>query len=128
AAPAPIVELRVEPASLALAGPRDARRFVVRGRTVDGSWVDLTRTAASRVSGDAARLEDGFVEPVKDGHAVVLIEAAGKQARLSVTVTGQGAAAPVSFVRDVMPVLGKSGCNGGTCHGGAKGRNGFKLS
>jgi hypothetical protein len=27
-----------------------------------------------------------------------------------------------------MPVLSKAGCNAGTCHGAAKGKNGFKLS
>src|SRR5204863_33342 len=34
----------------------------------------------------------------------------------------------VRFVRDVAPVLSKAGCNQGTCHGSAKGKNGFKLS
>src|SRR5579862_1559847 len=34
----------------------------------------------------------------------------------------------VSFVRDVMPILNKAGCTSGTCHGAAKGKNGFKLS
>jgi hypothetical protein len=34
----------------------------------------------------------------------------------------------VSFVRDVMPILNKAGCTAGTCHGAAKGKNGFKLS
>src|SRR5437016_7789350 len=33
-----------------------------------------------------------------------------------------------SIVRDVMPVLNKAGCTSGPCHGGAKGKNGFKLS
>ena len=37
-------------------------------------------------------------------------------------------APPVRFVREVMPVLSKAGCNQGTCHGSAKGKNGFKLS
>ncbi len=37
-------------------------------------------------------------------------------------------AATVSFVKDVMPVLNKTGCTNGTCHGSAKGKNGFKLS
>ncbi|HLK17840.1 MAG TPA: DUF1549 and DUF1553 domain-containing protein [Bryobacteraceae bacterium] len=37
-------------------------------------------------------------------------------------------AAPVTFVRDVAPVLAKAGCMSGTCHGAAKGKNGFKLS
>ncbi|PYV12858.1 MAG: hypothetical protein DMG07_16125 [Acidobacteria bacterium] len=41
---------------------------------------------------------------------------------------GLGENRPVGFVKDVMPVLGKAGCNSGACHGGAKGKNGFKLS
>ncbi len=35
---------------------------------------------------------------------------------------------PVSFVKDVMPILNRTGCTSGPCHGGAKGKNGFKLS
>lgn len=35
---------------------------------------------------------------------------------------------PVSFVNDVVPILTKSGCNGGACHGKSTGQNGFKLS
>jgi hypothetical protein len=34
----------------------------------------------------------------------------------------------ISFVRDVEPILNKAGCTQGTCHGAAKGKNGFKLS
>ena len=39
-----------------------------------------------------------------------------------------GADAPVSFVRQVVPILTKAGCNAGGCHGKADGQNGFKLS
>ena len=46
--PPKIVELKVEPSALALTGPRDGRRFVVRGRTADGGWLDLTRTRRSQ--------------------------------------------------------------------------------
>ena len=35
---------------------------------------------------------------------------------------------PVSFVNEVIPVLTRAGCNMGTCHGAAAGKNGFKLS
>ena len=41
------------------------------------------------------------------------------------------AAAPeesTSFRRDVMPVLFRAGCNSGTCHGSARGKDGFMLS
>jgi len=34
----------------------------------------------------------------------------------------------VSFVNEVMAVLGKAGCNAGACHGNASGKGGFKLS
>ena len=36
--------------------------------------------------------------------------------------------APISFRNQVMPLLSKSGCNAGTCHGNANGKAGFKLS
>lgn len=42
--------------------------------------------------------------------------------------TGLGAAERVSFERDVMAVLSKSGCNMGACHGNQNGKGGFKLS
>ena len=34
----------------------------------------------------------------------------------------------VSFLRDVVPILTKSGCAGSNCHGSIRGKNGFKLS
>lgn len=34
----------------------------------------------------------------------------------------------VSFLNDVVPVLTRSGCNQGACHGAAAGKGGFKLS
>src|SRR3984885_3856389 len=37
-------------------------------------------------------------------------------------------AEPVTFLRDVAPILNKASCTSGTCHGAAKGKNGFKLS
>src|SRR5438093_6260948 len=46
------------------------------------------------------------------------------------TVFGQQPASerPVSFGRDVLAVLTKHGCNSSGCHGGVKGKGGFKLS
>jgi hypothetical protein len=39
-----------------------------------------------------------------------------------------GAEDKVTFLRDVAPILNKTGCTSGPCHGAAKGKNGFKLS
>ena len=43
-------------------------------------------------------------------------------------LSARAAEAPVSFRNDVMPLLSKTGCNAGTCHGNANGKGGFKLS
>jgi WD40 repeat protein len=40
----------------------------------------------------------------------------------------RGADLPLSFVRDILPVLSKAGCNAGACHAKPEGQNGFKLS
>ncbi|MCZ2342257.1 MAG: DUF1549 and DUF1553 domain-containing protein [Bacteroidales bacterium] len=37
-------------------------------------------------------------------------------------------AAPVSFQRDVIPIMTAAGCNQGACHGTPTGKNGFRLS
>ena len=44
---------------------------------------------------------------------------------LSTSVLSYGA---TNFLRDVAPILNKTGCTSGPCHGSAKGKNGFKLS
>jgi hypothetical protein len=38
------------------------------------------------------------------------------------------ASSAVTWVKDVQPIMSKTGCTSGPCHGGAKGKNGFKLS
>ena len=35
--------------------------------------------------------------------------------------------AGVSFVNDVVPILTRHGCNAGSCHGAARGKDGFCL-
>ncbi len=46
----------------------------------------------------------------------------------SIALAAFGADQSVTFLRDVSPILNKVGCTSGTCHGAAKGKNGFKLS
>src|SRR6202790_2580950 len=46
----------------------------------------------------------------------------------SLAAAGLAAEEHVTFLRDVAPILNKTGCTSGPCHGAAKGKNGFKLS
>jgi hypothetical protein len=58
--------------------------------------------------------------------------AAEPAAATSVTPVSAPAPTPIaavpSFRRDVMPVFFRAGCNAGTCHGSARGKDGFMLS
>ena len=47
---------------------------------------------------------------------------------LSAKPSSAFAAKPVDFDTQIVPLLTKSGCNAGACHGAAIGRGGFKLS
>ena len=47
---------------------------------------------------------------------------------LVAAVEAQAADRPVTFERDVQPILTRAGCNAGACHGKARGQNGFALS
>ena len=123
-----VTELRIEPTALVIAHERDARRLLVSGLTESGEWVDLTHDAELVAPPEALRIDaDGYVHPVAAGKASLSVSAGGQRATVAVTV--EGVAPPsISFVREVMPQLSKLGCNAGTCHGAAKGKNGFRLS
>ncbi|MCA1594847.1 MAG: DUF1553 domain-containing protein [Chloroflexi bacterium] len=126
--PSRIVGIECYPSSLTLNGPGDERRALVSARLSDGAVVDVTDRVRWTSSGSAVRAAaDGYLTPAAVGDAVVIASVDGVQARLPVSVKSVSPQ-PVSFVRDVMPVISKAGCNAGTCHGSAKGKNGFKLS
>ena len=52
----------------------------------------------------------------------------GKTVAVPVTIKDATADRPISFKRDVMPVFMRAGCNTGSCHGAARGKDGFRLS
>ncbi len=129
AAAEPLKGLTVFPPQVSLSGPRDEQRLGVLGEGPDGKQRDLSRDAAFRSSNDAvARIEGGVVRPAGDGDAVITVEAGGRSATVPVKVRGSAAETPVSFGREVVPVLTKAGCNQGACHGAQHGRGGFRLS
>jgi len=124
----PVVGLRLQPASLTFAHRRDNRRVLVLGVTKSGRQVDLTDRARLEPEGGLLRsLGSGFLAPAKTGRGNVKVTAAGRTALLPVQVKSL-TAQPVSFVRDIAPILARTGCNSGTCHGAQAGKNGFKLS
>ncbi len=123
-----ILEIRVAPPALKIANAADARRLIVSGRTADGFWLDLTSKAKFTPSAPIVKRDkEGLFHAARAGKSQIVVSAAGRTTTVPVVVVGT-ATPQVSFVRDIMPALSKTGCNAGTCHGSVKGKNGFKLS
>jgi hypothetical protein len=56
------------------------------------------------------------------------LEYQGQTVTLPVTIKDATVERPISFKLDVMPVFMRAGCNTGSCHGAARGKDGFNLS
>lgn len=87
------------------------------------SFVLVTAEAALAllILGMCARAEPATGEPG------IQLQEQGAPAQPAISATGS-TTGPVSFTRDVVPVLTKLGCNSGSCHGSFQGRGGFRLS
>ncbi len=125
---AKVTSLAVQPASIELANPYAYGQLLVTAKLDTGDTVDVTRIAKIEAPKTATVSSAGLVRPAGDGAGEIVISLGGQTAKVAVKVSGQKAAKAVSFVTDVQPVLSKLGCNAGTCHGSAQGKNGFKLS
>ncbi len=94
-----------------------------------GAKVDVTGHVTFKFSAPIAKINStGFVTPSANGHAMLTVSMGGKSANIDVQVAGFDQTVVPDFIRDVAPVIARIGCNAGTCHGAAKGKNGFKLS
>lgn len=63
--------------------------------------------------------------------AVALVAALGLSVGTALAEKSKAEQSPEkvpSFRQDIMPILFRAGCNAGTCHGAAKGMDGFQLS
>jgi hypothetical protein len=121
--------LTLFPADVVLQG-KDARQRLILTATVQGRPADRTRQAhfQSETPGIVQVSADGIVTPVADGTGTVLATLDGRPAKATVRVVHGAEHLPVTFERDVLPILGRAGCNAGACHGKARGQNGFQLS
>lgn len=126
---ADLAELRVSPETINLATSLDRQGVVVQAVFSDGITRDVTEQAAWTL-GNAAfvRREGNTIYPVADGQTELKIEFGGLSQVLPVKVEKAVETRPISFKLDVMPVFMKSGCNTGSCHGAARGKDGFRLS
>lgn len=130
AAPDPrIVSIEAFPKEIHLETAADFHRAIVIVRMKDESTHDVTRLAKVTLADPSlVRLDGTTLLPKKDGSTSLNIEYRGLSTEIPVTIKDAEKPRPISFQLDVMPVLTASGCNTGSCHGSARGQDGFHLS
>ncbi|MEO6758052.1 MAG: DUF1549 domain-containing protein, partial [Saprospiraceae bacterium] len=124
------VSIAVEPATRTLRGEGAQQQFLVIGHYADGLERDLTSAASWTLSNPelAAMDAQGKLGAKMDGPLVLTASVSGLTARSTVRIENASAAREFQFARDIGGILTRQGCNGAACHGGVKGRGGFKLS
>jgi hypothetical protein len=134
AADGPPTALEVFPPRVRLDTSRDRQRIVVQSRLADGRTFDVTDAATVTVSNPSVAAVDrgdgsgAVLRPLADGDATVTVAYAGLAREIPLRVVSASSEPPLSFRMDVMPVFARGGCNMGSCHGAARGKDGFRLS
>ncbi len=125
-----LLSLRLVPEKPTLWGAQGSQRFVVVGKYADGLERDVTRFSRFSISDPAIAQVGaaGRVTARRDGQTVLRVELEGQTAETMLFVQEAHKQRLPSFRRDVEAVLTRRGCNDSSCHGGVKGRGGFKLS
>ena len=124
-----LTDLRVFPSDIHLCSKQDRQSIVVQAAYADGATRDVTDAAAFVVREKSlARLDNGTLLPLSDGRTELQIQFEGRTFTVPVSVTNAQDTPALRFKLDVMPVLMKSGCNAGACHGSSRGKDGFRLS
>ncbi len=108
----------------------EASQQVLVVETVGNQQLDRTHEVIYAISDPMIAHVDheGMVSPRSEGTTQLLIRRGAEQVAITVAVTGFVEPTPVSFQFEVQPILTKTRCNSGGCHGKAEGQNGFKLS
>tara|TARA_B100001964_G_scaffold245054_1_gene329581 strand:+ start:165 stop:3158 length:2994 start_codon:yes stop_codon:yes gene_type:complete len=124
-----IVELSVYPPQVNLETEEDFHKIVVVAKYADDVTRDVTAESSLVLSGTkVASIEGRDLRPLVDGNATLVVTHRDKRVDTPLRVKGAKTPRPVSFKLDVMPIFLRAGCNAGSCHGSARGQDGFMLS
>ncbi|MFK7735414.1 MAG: DUF1549 and DUF1553 domain-containing protein [Pirellulaceae bacterium] len=129
------VGLTVYPESIQLKGTADYQTVVAVAERSDGITRDVTeevnwdvKPAEGSAGTDFASFDDFRLTPTSDGQGELEATWKGLTAVSQIEVQDASTSKPTSFHLDIMPVLTRTGCNTGSCHGAARGKDGFRLS
>jgi hypothetical protein len=121
--------IEVYPTEVHINTMRDRQSFVVQVAYPNGLTRDVTKEAKLALS-DATKvkLAGNVLHPVADGESQLTVDFEGLSKMIPIKIEQATADRDVSFKLDIMPIFMKANCNTGSCHGAARGKDGFRLS
>ncbi|MDA1016519.1 MAG: DUF1549 domain-containing protein [Planctomycetota bacterium] len=121
--------ITVSPPNVQLTTSRDRQSLVVQAVYTNGLTADISEQATYTIANAAlARRDKNTLFPVADGATEMSVSYMGLEVKVPIEVKSAIVDRAISFKLDVMPVFMKAGCNTGSCHGAARGKDGFRLS
>ncbi len=124
-----VTAIKVFPADVNLKTSRDKQSVIVQAVYANGLTQDVTAQAKFVLENKSLvkQVVQTFY-PLANGKTKMAVSYAGHSVSVPVNVVDATKDVPVSFQLDVMPVFMRSGCNTGSCHGSARGKDGFRMS
>lgn len=129
------VRLNVYPEKVNLTNARDRQSLVAQITYSDGITVDVTHVADFRILvpglvgwDNASQHHFRQLAPLTEGAGLLRVSYHRLDVDVPVIVSNIKTDPKISFRNDVVPIFSKTGCNAGSCHGAARGQDGFQLS
>lgn len=123
-------DLTVLPSVLEFTGQDTIHGVVVSFTDDEGAVTDVTGRVSFEI--DKPQLvsvdQRGMVTAQSTGEATLTVKLDTWSVSVPISVTALQQQRIASFKQDVLPILTRSGCNTGSCHGKLAGQNGFRLS
>ena len=121
--------LHVYPSEIKMNTAAAYQNVIAVAQRADGVTVDVTEQVEWQLAEPSLAKIDNFqLKPLADGQTKLVAKWQGFTAETPLTVTDAAKPRPVSFCQDIMPLLTRTGCNTGSCHGAARGKDGFRMS
>ena len=123
------VEFSVFPEEISISNGRDDQRVVAQLKYSDGITKDVTNDVEVAIADDSVlKFESNAFVGIGDGETKVEFRFKDFEQTVIATVSDSKLDPEISFSNEIVPLFSKVGCNAGSCHGAARGKDGFQLS
>jgi hypothetical protein len=125
----PAIKFQVFPSAIQLTTSAGEQSIVCQVVQPDGITRDVTDQVQFIVpDSHIIKMDHNIARPLADGSGELKVKYQDQVFPVAIKVKDAKVDRPISFRLDVMPVFMRAGCNVGSCHGSARGKDGFHLS